>query len=110
MTRMPAGYMAGMSETPITSNSQPSEPNPSPSGGQTAPAAEGDTAPTEQSGALGTDGGSASGEQPGQRDPGRISDDQLPRDLQPTDDNPLAKAPSEDGDQGLSLGADGPQG
>jgi hypothetical protein len=41
-----------------------------------------------------------------------ISDDRLPEDLQPTDDNPLAKAPSDDEDddeQGISLGPDGPQ-
>ncbi len=41
-----------------------------------------------------------------------ISDDQLPEDLQPTDDNPLAKAPSDDEDddeKGISLGPDGPQ-
>lgn len=40
-----------------------------------------------------------------------ISDDELPDDLQPTDDNPLAKAPSdnEDDDKGISLGPDGPQ-
>jgi hypothetical protein len=41
-----------------------------------------------------------------------ISDDQLPDDLQPTDENPLAKPPSDDeddDDQGISLGPDGPQ-
>jgi hypothetical protein len=41
-----------------------------------------------------------------------ISDDQLPEDLQPTDDNPLAKPPSDDDDddgKGISLGPDGPQ-
>jgi hypothetical protein len=33
-----------------------------------------------------------------------ISDEQLPEDLRPTDDNPLAKAPDEgDEDEGLSL-------
>jgi hypothetical protein len=33
-----------------------------------------------------------------------ITDEQLPEDLQPTDDNPLAKAPEEgDEDAGLSL-------
>ena len=41
---------------------------------------------------------------------GRIDDDQLPEDLQPTDDNPLAKPPSDDDeDSGMSLGADGPE-
>jgi hypothetical protein len=44
-----------------------------------------------------------------------ITDDQLPEDLRPTDDNPLAQAPDEDddgeGDGGVSfdeLGADQP--
>ncbi len=43
---------------------------------------------------------------------GRITDDMLPEDLQPTDDNPLAKPPSDedDEDSGMSLGPDGPQG
>jgi hypothetical protein len=43
---------------------------------------------------------------------GRITDDMLPEDLQPTDDNPLAKPPSDDDDEdsGMSLGPDGPQG
>ena len=36
-----------------------------------------------------------------------ISDDQLPEDLQPTDDNPLAKPPSDDDDTGMSLGSNG---
>lgn len=42
---------------------------------------------------------------------GEISDEQLPEDLQPTDDNPLAKNPDEDSDEdsGMSLGPDGPQ-
>ena len=40
-----------------------------------------------------------------------ISDEQLPEDLQPTDDNPLAQPPSDDDeDSGMSLGPDGPQG
>jgi len=37
-----------------------------------------------------------------------ISDEQLPEDLQPTDDNPLAQAADEgDEDEGLSLDQDG---
>ena len=44
-------------------------------------------------------------------EPGEVSDEMLPDDLQPTDDNPLAKPPSdEDEDKGMSLGPDGPQG
>ncbi len=36
---------------------------------------------------------------PGSDDPSQISDDQLPEDLRPTDDNPLAK-PADDDDEG----------
>lgn len=41
---------------------------------------------------------------------GTITDDQLPEDLQPTDDNPLAKPPGEDGgeDSGMKIGPEGP--
>ena len=46
-----------------------------------------------------------------EREPGEVSDEMLPDDLQPTDDNPLAKPPSDDDeDKGMSLGPDGPQG
>lgn len=89
---------------------EPERPNPSPAGDRTASAAEGDTAPTEQqpahgSAATGTTGGSAS-----PTDGEGITDDQLPEDLQPTDDNPLAQPPGEDDeDSGMSLGPDGPQ-
>ena len=104
-----------MTQTPAT----PDRPrdNPSPSGSQTAPAAEGDSAPTEQQPGAGGSGsaatGSLDGTSPaggGQPDPGRISDEQLPEDLRPTDDNPLAKPLSDDDeDRGISLGPDGPQ-
>jgi hypothetical protein len=36
----------------------------------------------------------------GSDDPTQISDDQLPEDLRPTDDNPLAKPEGEDDDEG----------
>ena len=36
----------------------------------------------------------------GSDDPTTISDDQLPEDLRPTDDNPLAKPEGEDDDEG----------
>jgi len=91
-----------------------SDSNPGSDNDQTADAAEGDTAPTQQqpedgSGATGTTGSDASG---GSEEPGGISDDKLPEDLRPTDDNPLAKPPSDDDDEkgGLSLGPDGPEG
>jgi hypothetical protein len=41
-------------------------------------------------------------------EPGGISDDQLPEDLQPTDDNPLAQNPDEGGDEDAAPGG-GPQ-
>ncbi|MDX6325925.1 MAG: hypothetical protein QOK15_2279 [Nocardioidaceae bacterium] len=86
--------------TPDTRNdpTEPERPNPGEGNDQTAPAAEGDTAPTQTSG-------------PGQSaSTGRIDDDQLPEDLQPNDDNPLAKPLDEDDDKdsGMSLGPDGP--
>src|SRR3954468_8139510 len=109
------GYEPSMSETTSAGPGKPvsQQDNPSPSGDQTADAAEGDTAPTEQSPADGSaatgsvEGDGATG---GQKDPSQISDEKLPEDLRPTDDNPLAKPPSDgDEDRGLSLGADGPQ-
>ena len=79
-------------------NNQPERANPGEGNDMTPPAAEGDTAPTQQSGG----GGSAA--------TGEVSDGQLPEDLQPTDDNPLAKPPSDDDeDSGMSLGPDGPK-
>lgn len=38
-----------------------------------------------------------------------ISDDQLPDDVRPSEDNPLAKGPTDedDEDEGMSLGGDG---
>ena len=101
---------------PTTGAGGPQAPAPGAGNSQTAPAAEGDTAPTQQSptagtgstgspesspaGGYGADGAAA----PSQGDPGVISDDQLPDDLQPTDDNPLAKPPSDDQGSGISLG------
>ena len=37
---------------------------------------------------------------------GDISDDQLPEDLQPSEDNPLARHPEQTGDEGDEIGAD----
>ncbi len=79
--------------------------------------AEGQTAPTTQdpddgSPATGTTDSEGDGQTfDGQDDPTYVSDDQLPEDLRPTDDNPLAKPRSEEDDEdaGMSLGADGPQ-
>jgi hypothetical protein len=105
-----------------TQNTEPERANPSSDNTQTAPAAEGDTAPTEHvpggesdaAGSTGSDSGMDSraamtgGDDD---DPGVISDDQLPEDLQATDDNPLAQPadPDADEDKGMSLGGDGPQ-
>ena len=38
--------------------------------------------------------------------PGDIGDDQLPEDLQPTDDNPLARHPGQTGDDDDQIGSD----
>lgn len=80
-----------------TSNTEPERGNPGDENPTTAPAAEGDTAPTQQQ----SGDGAAVGE---------VTDAMLPDDLQPTDDNPLAQPPGEDDEgSGLSLGPDGPQ-
>lgn len=42
----------------------------------------------------------------GEARPGEISDDQLPPDLQPTEDNPLARHPGQTGDDDDKIGAD----
>jgi hypothetical protein len=86
-----------------TQNTEPERSDPSP--GNTPPPAEGDTAPTEHQLDPGSGSQTAGGT-------GAITDDQLPEDLRPTDDNPLAKAPADgdDEDSGLSIGPEGPQG
>jgi hypothetical protein len=76
-----------------------------------------DESSPSDSGGSGDDGGSgeSGGGSSGQNsdtdsdDSVGISDDQLPEDLQPTDDNPLAKPPSDedDEDSGMSLDAEG---
>ena len=39
-------------------------------------------------------------------EPGDVGDDQLPEDLQPTEDNPLARHPGQSGDEDDEIGAD----
>ncbi|MCW2761415.1 MAG: hypothetical protein JWR85_1616 [Marmoricola sp.] len=39
-------------------------------------------------------------------EPGEIGDDKLPEDLQPTEDNPLARHPGQTGDEDDRIGAD----
>ena len=39
-------------------------------------------------------------------EPGDIGDDRLPEDLQPTEDNPLARHPGQTGDEDDQIGAD----
>ena len=39
-------------------------------------------------------------------EPGGVGDDQLPADLQPTEDNPLARHPGQTGEEGDEIGAD----
>lgn len=54
---------------------------------------------TDNNQSDGGDASSSSGESfEGSDDPTQISDDQLPEDLRPTDDNPLAKPEGEDDD------------
>ncbi len=95
-----------------TQNTEPERANPSSGNSQTAPAAEGDTAPTEQQPGAGGGGSAATGSVDdsspsggGQPDPTGVSDDELPEDLRPTDDNPLAKPADvdDDGEGGMNL-------
>ena len=44
-----------------------------------------------------------------QPDVGLISDEELPEDLQPTDDNPLAKNPGDEDDETKDQGVGGPK-
>ena len=69
----------------------------------------GESSANNDGGTSASDGGS-SGQNGDGDDSVGISDDQLPEDLQPTDDNPLAKPPSDedDEDSGMSLDAEGP--
>ena len=56
---------------------------------------------TEKTGSAGAGDSNSSGESfEGSDDPTQISDDQLPEDLRPTDDNPLAKPEGEDDEGG----------
>lgn len=45
---------------------------------------------------------------PDEPETGLIADEQLPEDLRPTDDNPLAKNPGEEDDEGEDTGMSGP--
>lgn len=51
-------------------------------------------------------GTSQEGTQEGASDGEGISDDQLPADVQPTEDNPLARHPEQTGDSDDEIGAD----
>jgi hypothetical protein len=50
-----------------------------------------------------SDSGSSDSEPP---EPGAVSDEQLPEDLQATEDNPLARHPRQTGDEDDKIGAD----
>ena len=77
-------------------NPETTEPD---SGSSTEPGSDSSTDSDSDS-----DGGSNE-DFPGSDDPSQISDDQLPEDLRPTDDNPLAKPVDEDddGEGGMNL-------
>jgi hypothetical protein len=49
---------------------------------------------------------SSSGSGDGDSEPGGIGDDQLPEDLQPSEDNPLARHPRQTGNEDDKIGAD----
>jgi hypothetical protein len=60
-----------------------------------------ETPATEES-SNSNDSGSS---EPEDRGPGEIGDDKLPEDLQPTEDNPLARHPGQTGDDDDQIGA-----
>jgi hypothetical protein len=62
--------------------------------------------PDGSSGQDGSQGSADSGDSGGSApEPGAISDEQLPEDLQPTEDNPLARHPRQTGDEDDKIGA-----
>jgi hypothetical protein len=63
-----------------------------------------DAQPDEQSDEGQED--SSSTEQLDEGEPGDIGDAQLPADLQPTEDNPLARHPGQSGDEDDAIGSD----
>lgn len=61
--------------------------------------------PDTSSESEGSDTSSGKSELP-ESEPGEIGDDRLPEDLQPTEDNPLARHPGQTGDEDDKIGAD----
>ena len=92
----PTGYVAVMSEQQPEetdeSTTQDSQQDTSSSGG------------TEQSSSSSTS--SSSGTEVDSGEPGEVSDDRLPEDLRPTEDNPLARHPDQTGDEDDAIGQD----
>src|SRR3954453_4021936 len=75
-------------------------------GGASTPNDSGESSANNDGGTSASDGGS-SGQNGDGDDSVGISDDQLPEDLQPTDDNPLAKPPSDEDDEGSGMSLEG---
>jgi hypothetical protein len=67
-----------------------------------------DTSSGTDSGTDSTDGGGSTSDRSElpESEPGEIGDDKLPEDLQPTEDNPLARHPGQTGDEDDKIGAD----
>jgi hypothetical protein len=69
------------------------------------PTTEPDTSTETEDSGTSSDSESKSSELP-HSEPGEIGDDRLPEDLQPTEDNPLARHPGQTGDDDDKIGAD----
>ncbi len=96
MTQWNFGYDDPMSEE----QSADTAPEPDTSSSES----EDSTAPETDSGSS-ESGDSKSSELP-ESEPGEIGDDKLPEDLQPTEDNPLARHPAQTGDDDDKIGAE----
>ena len=64
------------------------------------------TSSTDSTSASSSSSGDSSGSELEESGPGDIGDDKLPEDLQPTEDNPLARHPGQTGDKDDQIGAD----
>jgi hypothetical protein len=77
--------------------------------GMSSPSSSSQPSSSSSSSSSSSDGSDGSGDSGGSGgsapEPGAISDEQLPEDLQPTEDNPLARHPRQTGDEDDRIGA-----
>jgi hypothetical protein len=109
------GYDVSMTEqqpeedpTDSQAASEPDQTDDSASSGDSSDSggSDGSSSSSSSSSSDGSDGSGDSGGSGGSApEPGAISDEQLPEDLQPTEDNPLARHPRQTGDEDDRIGA-----